>query len=634
MSFVIIITFGGCKGSTYKSAIKSIKSGDYDKAIEMLSNLGDYEDAQDYLAYSKALKTADDGKYSEAVSLMDSMGAFEDAENYALYFTARDYEESGKYGSAIRGYREIPEFMDSKQRVLGIIDSVYNRALSEGKEGKFDEAIKDLGDVATWYGNVYKDSGNWLVYYNGRNLELQDVYIQYVTAADSYTTLGDFEDSSERAKNINSHLKSRYTEAIALGNEGNYRDAADELSWFVDYKESESYEKYFNALAEFSIGNYVSAIELLSVLGTFNNSDKKVDELKESIYNGALAAIENGDFYKAQKDFSLLSNYTYKDSYNYAKYTEGMYNDKIGNYMEALWAYTSVRDFKDSRDKFDALLSKKLKQANKYTTSGQYEDAKEIYNALGNGLDSIYLKYADYVDAYEYEKSFDEISVANAKEILKKYNELNNCPLAVDRAVQFNKETHNLAYIIDPITDSSYFFGVYNGQGIPWYRRVGSESIVGYSPLIIKVNTTNINSIKEYITGELTDIIFGKEAAEAYRYYCPEDRPILWFGPAFDEDSQGGFANGAKGYFSNIKPSNGDLSGSENEVLAKAVVTDYNSNDPVEVLVVRAYKDGIPSYDFYTKSMDFPYNKGYDSNSILFTLKLNWLEDEPVVQNK
>ena len=135
----------------YNSALELINEKNYTEAIEILTELGEYEDSQEKIKeckYQNALLLIDAEEYSEAKALLEELKGYntdiETKIQICDYSIAKQYLEKGKYDKAQELFTALKDYGDSKDMIR---ECSYRKALSliEGK--KYEDAIKILSDI-------------------------------------------------------------------------------------------------------------------------------------------------------------------------------------------------------------------------------------------------------------------------------------------------------------------------------------------------------------------------------------------------------------------------------------------------------------------------------------------------------
>ncbi len=135
----------------YNSALELIESKNYTEAIEIFTELGEYEDSQEKIKeckYQNALLLIDAEDYSEAKALLEELKGYnadiETKIQICDYSIAKQYLEKGKYDKAQELFTALKDYGDSKDMIK---ECSYRKALSliEGK--KYEDAITILSDI-------------------------------------------------------------------------------------------------------------------------------------------------------------------------------------------------------------------------------------------------------------------------------------------------------------------------------------------------------------------------------------------------------------------------------------------------------------------------------------------------------
>ena len=135
----------------YNSALELINEKNYTEAIEILTELGDYEDSQEKIKeckYQNALLLIDAENYTDAKALLGELKGYnadiETKIQICDYSIAKQYLEKGKYDKAQELFTALKDYGDSKDMIK---ECSYRKALYliEGK--KYEDAIKILSDI-------------------------------------------------------------------------------------------------------------------------------------------------------------------------------------------------------------------------------------------------------------------------------------------------------------------------------------------------------------------------------------------------------------------------------------------------------------------------------------------------------
>ncbi|MBQ6935970.1 MAG: hypothetical protein IJN49_05400 [Clostridia bacterium] len=135
----------------YNSALELIENKNYTEAIEIFTDLGEYQDSQEKIKeckYQNALLLIDAENYTEAKAILGELNGYNSdiATKIQIcdYSIAKQYLEKGKYDKAKELFTALKDYGDSKEMIK---ECSYRKALSliEGK--KYEDAIKILSDI-------------------------------------------------------------------------------------------------------------------------------------------------------------------------------------------------------------------------------------------------------------------------------------------------------------------------------------------------------------------------------------------------------------------------------------------------------------------------------------------------------
>ncbi len=135
----------------YNSALELLENKNYTEAIEIFTELGEYQDSQEKIKeckYQNALLLIDAEDYTEAKALFEELKGYnsdiETKIQLCDYSIAKYYLEKGKYDKAQELFTSLKDYGDSKDMIK---ECSYRKALSliEGK--KYEDAITILSDI-------------------------------------------------------------------------------------------------------------------------------------------------------------------------------------------------------------------------------------------------------------------------------------------------------------------------------------------------------------------------------------------------------------------------------------------------------------------------------------------------------
>ena len=117
VAIVMLLCLSGCKSNDYKSAQQLYADREYDDAIAMFTELGDYKDSADMINacnYGKATDLFDEEKYEEAAQIFEALGDYKDSEDM-IETCATHAETAEKYDEAIAIYNGLRQNTDDTE---------------------------------------------------------------------------------------------------------------------------------------------------------------------------------------------------------------------------------------------------------------------------------------------------------------------------------------------------------------------------------------------------------------------------------------------------------------------------------------------------------------------------------------
>lgn len=247
----------------------------------------------------------------------------------------------------------------------------------------------------------------------------------YKEAADAFTALSDYSDSSDQANVSNYHYgqellengeyENAHTVFKALSGYQDSKDLADEsyyqlatklfgekkydeaytyfkgLSSYKDSKDQANESEYLYGIERFDAGDYEKAVAAFKLVKDYKDVGERLPEAK---YQYALALTEKKDWKAASSLFKELGDY--QDSASRFKETYYQYGLKLLNsksYTEAVTVFNSLENYEDSKSKLnEAKYGYVTGHKNRSDTttysylkdlkSTGYKDSKDIYSSL------------------------------------------------------------------------------------------------------------------------------------------------------------------------------------------------------------------------------------------------------------
>ena len=265
-----VIIYNNQPSVLYKKASKAYSRGEYEKAIEIYTKLGDYEDCENLLndaiivnCYVNAVELYDDAKYDEAISKFESILEYEDSAemiNKCKYQKALICKEKGEFIEASLLFKESGYYEDS----VNLIDEMGTN-LTE--EGKYADAVS-VFENSTTKNNQYEKYASGIINFESEN---------YSDALDDFKSAGDLYDAKEKYK------ESVYRDADTKFSTKDYQDAKTLYTILGDYQDARDYVEICSLLI---------AKELYDD-GCLNQAKEMLEETKEGTnYNGVSFSSE------------------------------------------------------------------------------------------------------------------------------------------------------------------------------------------------------------------------------------------------------------------------------------------------------------------------------------------------------
>lgn len=126
LSILIMVSLTACKSDDYKEAMELYVNREYDAALVIFAELGDYEDSVNMVTkchYAQAHMLMDDGMYEEARTIFEELGDYEDsAENIkeCNYQQAIMLMEQKQYEAAEEIFAMLGDYKDSAEYTNGM----------------------------------------------------------------------------------------------------------------------------------------------------------------------------------------------------------------------------------------------------------------------------------------------------------------------------------------------------------------------------------------------------------------------------------------------------------------------------------------------------------------------------------
>lgn len=240
----------------YNKALSYIKNDEYNMAIDILSDLNGYKNADDLIKeckadivyqkkYEEALKHYNNEEYEESYRSFKIAGEYKDTQEYlekvgeTIYKKAEDYFDNQKYKEANAEWLIISEYKDSKDRATDSLDMLHLKEANNRIETKqYDEALDELNALSD--GKKQSDDVKalkeqiWIeqlkdYYYDGHDSDVEKTISEW-----------DYIPDNEEVKKIISDVEN--FKRMFGDKRGNYSIKNDyycDLMFLVDYDEKE-----------------------------------------------------------------------------------------------------------------------------------------------------------------------------------------------------------------------------------------------------------------------------------------------------------------------------------------------------------------------------------------------------------
>ena len=149
LGIFLTLALTGCKNTKYTEAMSLYANEDWEQAIEIFTELGDYEDSQNMVLkcyYYKAKELAENGDYENAIDIFTELGNYEDSQDMAkecLYNQAICLIGKKDYQGAINIYSKLGDYKDSVQK----IDDLHVMQVDEQLQGVW-ELVQTFGALS------------------------------------------------------------------------------------------------------------------------------------------------------------------------------------------------------------------------------------------------------------------------------------------------------------------------------------------------------------------------------------------------------------------------------------------------------------------------------------------------------
>lgn len=263
----------------YKRAEEAVSKGNYDRAIKLYTDLGEYLDSIDRLSmtillkhYSDGCKLYECGKYDSAIGELEQAEQNENTQemmNKAYYGKAIELLESKNYVEAANAFKNSNWYGDSDEKILEMGKLIL-------EDGDYDTAVVVFDSSRSLQNNEYAQYANGMLNYQNK---------KYNEASMNFNKAGTLFDSEEK------YNESTYKYAEQQIESKNYEKAKTAYAQIKEYEDS---AKMINACdlmlakAEMESGNLETALNALQKLPeAYSYNNIGVSELLNKLNNNS-----------------------------------------------------------------------------------------------------------------------------------------------------------------------------------------------------------------------------------------------------------------------------------------------------------------------------------------------------------
>ena len=385
----------------YQKAIRilknnSSKSNDLLNAKSIFTQLGSYKDSNELTEKCdeaiaevplKEIYQQSDNLISEAKSLYDTsikenivkaISKLEQAE--------KSFTKLNKYRNSIEKATECRTKIQTYQGKIGELDEL-NKKAEQAKKHR-NKIIVICASISIIVIATITLTVNFIIpsiKYNNAVAMLENG--QYDEAITAFTDLGNYKDSINKiteTQNAKTEFErnQKYDSANKLFEEKKYDEAAAIFEGLGDYKDSSEMKEYSLGFSSFEQENYSKALYYYENILDFKNSQEMSNECRYILGNSYL---KNELYSSAINYFTKIADY--KDADNLLKESYYLLAEKYlkeKSYTDAASYFLKITDYKDS--------SKKIQQIYDIATqkyqNKEFTDARLIYSSLRDFKDS------------------------------------------------------------------------------------------------------------------------------------------------------------------------------------------------------------------------------------------------------
>ncbi len=328
------------KEKTYAAAEALLAAKDFTAAMETFASLGSYRDAADRVAdtqtafetwkaeqYSAAESMVANGDYDNASDVFAKLGDYQDSADMVRYANAAKLLAGSSYDDAMEAFTELGSFRDAETRVL---ECWYEK----GKEFRAQNLYFEAAQCWTT-SYAFADSHDLLMEccytWALERLEAEDFETAYVLLEDC-VKYGDYLDAAEILR------ESRISRAEAYVEKGWFLNAAELYRAVPDEQKAD----YYGGKSAYVAGKYYTAKKLLTLAGDYEDAAELAAEAAKMIekiericgtYEWDRGASYDEDDYADSSEVYADRIFTYGDEDGfdiYKKLSYGTFEDYFG----------------------------------------------------------------------------------------------------------------------------------------------------------------------------------------------------------------------------------------------------------------------------------------------------------------
>ena len=205
----------------YERAQLYLGADDYETAINLFGQLGEYRDSADYALYAAALQALSESDLALARRSLEAIAPFKSSERYLTIISALELEAAGSLEAALALYEQLGAFHDAHQSAEALRTAIPERAMSEGRalmsRGEY-EAARELFLSLDGYGQSAALAQNCAAAINRAAYTEADNLCEggdHLSAMQAFLALGDVLDAPDRAAQCRAALAKQLTEQSA-----------------------------------------------------------------------------------------------------------------------------------------------------------------------------------------------------------------------------------------------------------------------------------------------------------------------------------------------------------------------------------------------------------------------------------